>query len=289
VDRYRLAKVREGNLGATSINKTLTTLAAILETAVEYELIDRNPARGRRRRLPAAAPRRSWLDRAGHIAALLDGAGKRDDAARVHRGQRRALLATLTFAGLRLGEAQALRWCDVDLARGTVAVRAAKTDAGVRIVNILPVLSAELGEYRTHIDPASDTLVFCTTTGHRLGATNIRRRVLDQAVKYANAQLAAAGFEPLPDGLTPHSLRRTFASLLFAIGETPPYVMAQMGHTTPNLTLAIYARQMDRRDGEPDRLKLLVDGHSSAAALDRNLGAFERAGNATTIRLEAER
>jgi hypothetical protein len=57
--------------------------------------------------------------------------------------------------------------------------------------------------------------------------------------------------------------------------------MAQMGHTTPNLTLTIYARQMDRRDGEPDRLKLLVDGHSPAAALDRNLGAFERAGNAT--------
>lgn len=289
VDRYRLAKVRESNLGATSINKTLTTLAAILETAVEYELIDRNPARGRRRRLPATAPRRSWLDRADHIAALLDGAGKLDDKARVYRGQRRALLATLTFGGLRLGEAQALRWSDVDLARGTITIRAAKTDAGVRVVNVLPVLSNELGDYRARIDPASDALVFCTTTGQRLGATNIRRRVLDQAVKHANARLAADGFEPLPDGLTPHSLRRTFASMLFAIGETPPYVMAQMGHTTPNLTLAIYARQMDRRDGEPDRLKLLVDGHSPAATLDRNVGAFERAGNVTAILSEAER
>jgi integrase len=55
---------------------------------------------------------------------------------------------------------------------------------------------------------------------------------------------------PLPDGLTPHSLRRTFASLLFAIGEPPPWVMKQMGHTTPDLTLAIYAREMDRRDRE---------------------------------------
>ena len=36
--------------------------------------------------------------------------------------------------------------------------------------------------------------------------------------------------------------------------------MAQMGHTTPNLTLAIYARQMDRRDGEPECLKALVEG-----------------------------
>jgi hypothetical protein len=36
--------------------------------------------------------------------------------------------------------------------------------------------------------------------------------------------------------------------------------MAQMGHTTPTLTLSIYARQMDRRDGEPERLKALVEG-----------------------------
>jgi hypothetical protein len=35
--------------------------------------------------------------------------------------------------------------------------------------------------------------------------------------------------------------------------------MAQMGHTSPNLTLAIYARQMDRRDGERDRLLALVE------------------------------
>jgi integrase len=35
VDRYRLGKVREGELGVTSINKTLTTLASILEAAVE--------------------------------------------------------------------------------------------------------------------------------------------------------------------------------------------------------------------------------------------------------------
>ena len=130
VDKYRLGKRREGKLSNTSINKTLTTLTAILEQAVEYGLIDRNPARGRRRRLPSVTPRRSWLDRADHIGALLDGATKLDQNARTRRGQRRALLATLLFAGLRIGEALALRWRDVDLARGTIAVRAAKTDAG---------------------------------------------------------------------------------------------------------------------------------------------------------------
>ena len=68
-----------------------------------------------------------------------------------------------------------------------------------------------------------------------------------KAVENANKQLAKDGVEPLPDGLTPNSLRRTFAPLLFAIGEAPPCVMAQMGHTTPALALAIYARRMDRR------------------------------------------
>ena len=64
--------------------------------------------------------------------------------------------------------------------------------------------------------------------------------------------------------LTPHSLRRTFASLLSSLGEAPPYVMRQMGHTSPNLALAVYAREMDRRDGEPERLRALVEGREWA-------------------------
>jgi integrase len=107
--------------------------------------------------------------------------------------------------------------------------------------------------------------VFRTSTGRKLGATNIRRRILAKAIEQANKQLSVDESEPLPERLTPHSLRRTYASLLFAIGEAPPYVMAQMGHTTANLTLTIYARQMDRRDGEPERLKALVEGREWAA------------------------
>ena len=57
--------------------------------------------------------------------------------------------------------------------------------------------------------------------------------MLAKAVTLANKQATTNGTEPLPEKLTPHSLRRTFASLLLALGEGPPYVMAQMGHTTP--------------------------------------------------------
>ena len=49
--------------------------------------------------------------------------------------------------------------------------------------------------------------------------------------------------------------------------------MSQMGHTTPSLTLSIYAREMDRRDGEPERLKALVNGEEWALAGTKAAGA----------------
>jgi integrase len=143
----------------------VTALAAILETAVEYELIARNPAKGRKRRLPAIKPARSWLDRAEHITALLDGAGELDQQGRAPVGLRRPVIATLAFAGLRLGELRALYWHDVDLNRGTIRVREAKTDAGVRIVHMLPILRRELRVYRDQLHPGPNGRVFATSSG----------------------------------------------------------------------------------------------------------------------------
>jgi integrase len=150
VDRYRQEKVREGTISATSINKTITRLAQILEVAFERELIDRNPARGKRRRLKERKPERTWLDRAEQIVALLDAGGALDQEARADRRAtpRRALLATLTLAGLRISEALDLRWRNVDLAAGCLRVSNAKTDAGVRQVDLLPALREELSIHK---------------------------------------------------------------------------------------------------------------------------------------------
>ena len=95
-------------LGAVSINKTITRLGQILEVALEYGLIDRNTARGKRRRLKVSKPCPVWLDRAEHVEALLDAASELDQHARVKGGHdqkgglvyRRALLATFVLAGL---------------------------------------------------------------------------------------------------------------------------------------------------------------------------------------------
>lgn len=277
VDRYRKAKVREGALSAASINKTITRLGQVLEVAVERELIAQNPVRvnPRRRKLKESKPRRSTLDRADQIASLLDAAGELDAEARRDRRatSRRALLATLVLAGPRIGEALELRWRDVDLAAGRLAVRASKTDAGVREVALLPALRDELAALRATIDPAPGARVFGTETGGRQNPSNVRNRVLAPAIERANERRAEAGLAPLPEGLTPHSLRRTFISLLLALGEDVPYVMAQAGHTDPKVTLSIYAQVMFRGDGERERLRDLVEGADCIESADQAMQA----------------
>jgi integrase len=71
-----------------------------------------------------------------------------------------------------------------------------------------------------------------------------------------------------PDRLTPHSLRRTFISLVLAAGDDPAHVMRQVGHTDPKVTLGIYARVMLRKDGERERLLALVRGNGSSVDLE---------------------
>jgi integrase len=67
-------------------------------------------------------------------------------------------------------------------------------------------------------------------TGTEQKGDNIRKRVLAEAVEGANTKLAKAGAVPLPEGLTPHKLRHTFASILVALGVDPGSVMDQLGH-----------------------------------------------------------
>jgi integrase len=268
VDRFRRRKVTRGGLSPSSINKFIDTLAAVLEVAVEYEHIPRNPAKGKRRRLNVAKPKRAYLDRPEHIAALLDAAGDLDREERRRTPPwRRTCLAVLVFAGLRISEALELRWGDLDLASGTLHVRGTKTAAAERTVDLLPVLRDELLTYAAaHLDRDPYALVFATSRsgGYAGGAkhspSNIRNRVLTPAVANANAELAKRGAPPMPADLTPHGLRRTFASLLVALNRDPAVFMAQMGHTTANLTLSVYAKAMAWRDGERERLRALVEG-----------------------------
>jgi len=164
----------------------------------------------------------------------------------------------------RIDEALGLRWSQVDLAAGKLRVRGTKTAAAARTIDMLPALRDELMALKVARDPGRDELVFGTSRGAKDSPSNVRRRVLAAAVEKANERLAREDAGELPDKLTPHSLRRTFASLLIALGRDPRVVMGQLGHTDPHLTLRVYAREMAREDGEREQLRALVEGAVTA-------------------------
>lgn len=234
----------------------------LLAAAEEYGWIDVNPARGRRRRLRESQRSPVYLGSVAHIEALLEATGRLDSEARSRVKDRLPLIATLIFAGLRAHELSALRWRDVDLATGRVQVRLSKTQAGLREIGLLPILRGLLEDHWGRSRAvAPEALVFPTRTGRRRDKDNIRGRILAPAIARANELLEARGSVPLPDGLSPHKLRHTFASILVACGEDPSSVMYQLGHTNPAFTLSVYAHAMRRGQDERKRLQALVAGN----------------------------
>jgi integrase len=238
VDRYKALKIRERELcrvdrplSNRTINKTLTRLGQILNVAVRYELIDHNPVKTKVTKLKEAAPRRSRL-RAEEVQALLRAAGPN-----------RALLATAIMAGgLRVSELTHLRWRDVDLGEASLHVGASKTAAGVRRVSLEIELVQLLREHKVASRwSQSDDFVFPGRFRDRPRERNsVRTRVLYRAIERANKLLARDGKPSLPEGITFHSLRRTYAALRAELGEHPAVTAAQMGHRDPRMTLRVY-------------------------------------------------
>jgi integrase len=64
--------------------------------------------------------------------------------------------------------------------------------------------------------------------------------------------------------VTPHSPRRTFASLLLATGADVPYVMAQLEHSDPKMTLGVYAKVIASKTERGQALDDLIGAVDSA-------------------------
>jgi integrase len=236
VDHYKAAKLREGSLGPNQINKSLGLLAMILDAAGDYGHIDpaRNPARGRRRRVKRSAPSRPAIE-PEQLPSLLEAAGKL-----------RPILATMAGAGLRNGEACALDWSDFDLGSGTLRIAAAKTDAGVRQVDLPRALRRELADRRARARSREGPM-FLNRNGQRQSVSNVERR-LKTVIRRASKRLLKLGIRPIDETVSPHSLRRLYASLRFALGDDPVYVAAQLGHTEPGFSMKVYASAVRRRE-----------------------------------------
>jgi integrase len=156
------------------------------------------------------------------------------------------------FTGLRRGEVLGLRWRDVDLERGLLAVvqtvisidyavhlSTPKTAASRRAVALDPgtveVLRAHrlrLVEERTALGlpwPSPDDLLFAEIDGRPLHPGQFSDR-FDRLVK--GASVPRVRF---------HDLRHTHASLMLTAGAHPKIVQERLGHANITVTLQTYS------------------------------------------------
>jgi len=184
-----------------------------------------------------------WVERAER---------RRNDVARL------AIVATLTLAGPRISELCLLDGCHVDLAGRQIHMPRVKTDASDRVVPMVPALHEILLEHKAEHEWGPDDPVFETRNGTRNTPDNVRRRILAGVHERANVVLEGRD-EPKIGHLTPHTLRRTFASLLAELGVSPRRAMYLLGHADPKVTMSVYQQVLDM-------------GGSSVGALETVLG-----------------
>jgi integrase len=172
----------------------------------------------------------------------------------------RLLYGFLTRNGLRISEALALIWEDIDLQRGVLTLDKNKT-SNPRAWLMSPDVVQALSDYRGSADPEDVVFPEVAMTGI---AKRFREHLLLAGVD--RRELHARTKERRP--LRVHDLRATFITLALANGATETWVMDRTGHTTSAM-LAKYRRQA--RHAAELNLGWLVD-------LDTALVPTERVG-----------
>jgi integrase len=196
----------------------------------EEGLIDRNPTIGVRVRRFAAAGDEQEKAKAltpAELHAILE----------VIPPAHELLFSFLARTGLRVSEALALRWADVEGERIHVRRRfykgefaPPKSKHGRRSVPIVPELARDLWAHRkTSPHKADEDLVFANRRGEPLDRVYLFNRVLKPAAE--NAGVPWAGF---------HTFRHTCLTQLLRAGLSPKQVQLWAGHHSAAFTLTTY-------------------------------------------------
>jgi integrase len=243
-------RLRQSDAGPAMRRKLLDLLRTIVKAAVDENIITRNPIATYRPNEEYSPPERQvWP--ADQVRAFL----------RAAEGDRLAVLFRVAVLhGLRRGELLGLRWEDVDLERGTLAVRkqigwsggeatfadpktkksrrTLRLDAGT--VQALRRHRREQREEQIRAGAAWEGtawgLVFAEEDG-----TPLR----PYTPLFALKRLARKARVP---ELTLHELRHTAATLILSEGVPPKVASVRLGHATVALTLDLYGHVLPKDD-----------------------------------------
>jgi integrase len=244
----------------SSVRNAVMPLRAVFRRAISRGEVPANPTRGLE--FPANRRGRDRVAAPAEARTLIEAVPESD----------RALWATAIYAGLRRGELQALRWCDIDLKAGVISVahgwdREAgliepKSAAAERRVPIAKTLRKFLVGQRLRQRGVEEAFVFSATGERPFDPPTIAER--------ARLAWRQAGLEPL----SLHECRHTFASLMIAAGVNVKALSTYMGHSTVTLTLDRYGHLLPGNEREAASI---LDCY---LALERQVGTATHGGDA---------
>ena len=256
-----VAGLSASDLSGSTVRQAHRVFSLLLALAVRDGRLTRNPAEGVK--LPRANKVEKTFLTHEQVNALAEAAGTLKETGangvessedRRLAGERRAIILVLSYCGLRWGELAGLKVGRVDLLRRRLIVAEAVTEVRGRLVWGTPKTHQQRSVPipRFLVDDlavvmagkAPGDVVFTTRRGAVLRNLNFRRDAFDPAA-------TAVGLE----GLTPHELRHTAASLAVSSGANVKAVQRMLGHASAAMTLDTYAGLFDDDlDGLSDRM-----------------------------------
>ncbi|OEJ95501.1 tyrosine-type recombinase/integrase [Streptomyces thermolilacinus] len=233
-----VAAMKMQGLSASRIRQAYRVLSQVMGSAVDNGLISQTPCRGvRLPRMPQTEP---------HILTPVEASRIVRNADAPHD----LLIALLAFAGLRVGEAFALRRRDVDVSGRLLVVDENLAEANGalvfdtpkshqrRVLSLAPSLALRLGAYLDGLPGGDDVLLFTNRSGRPLRYNQWRKAYFDPAV-------SAAGLTDV----TPHDLRASHGTW---VADRYGVMTAahRLGHSNASVTTRHYARPVAGRDAE---------------------------------------
>lgn len=234
-----VAQMKEDGLSPSRIRQAYRVLSQIMDAAVDNGLIAASPCKGvRLPRMPQTEP---------HILTPLEASRIVRNATAPHD----LLIAVLAFAGLRIGEAFALRRSDIDVQRRRLVVDENLSEAnGVlvfdtpkshqkRTLTLAPSLVKRLAAHLDELPGGPDALLFVNLQGRPLRYNQWRKAHFNPAV-------TAAG---LSGDIAPHDLRASHGTW---VADRYGVMTAahRLGHSNASVTTRHYARPVAGRDSE---------------------------------------
>ena len=164
-----------------------------------------------------------------------------------YQPREKALILLMVDSGVRRSEIVALDWEDVDIRTGVVNIKRGKGGKSRSVVIGARTRRAILAYKRT-LEHKSNAPLFQTIYGERLTVSGLRSLLLRISHR--------SGIH-----ITPHALRRTFATLSLRAGMSPLHLQGLLGHNTLEMTRRY--TQMIEDD--------LVDAHQKHGLVDNFL------------------